>query len=58
MKAIEDFPFDWIAADLQQASASVPLRHSSAFLKDFNAKLPDTQALVFDLAKVSTYSSI
>jgi hypothetical protein len=56
MKAIEDFPFDWIAKDLRDGKC-IPFlgAGASAFPKDINAKPPSAAALALELAKESMY---
>ena len=56
MKAIEDFPFDWIARDLREGKC-IPFlgAGASAFPKDINAKPPSARTLALELAKESMY---
>ena len=56
MKAIEDFPFDWIARDLREGKC-IPFlgAGASAFPKEINAKPPSASALALELAKESMY---
>jgi hypothetical protein len=56
MKAIDEFPFDWIARDLREGKC-IPFlgAGASAFPKDINAKPPSASALALELAKESMY---
>jgi hypothetical protein len=56
MKAIEDFPFEWIARDLRDGKC-IPFlgAGASAFPKEANAKPPSAVALALELAKESMY---
>jgi len=56
MKAIGDFPFDWIAKDLREGKC-IPFlgAGASAFPKEINAKPPSASALALELAKESMY---
>jgi len=56
MKAIDDFPFDWIARDLREGNC-IPFlgAGASAFPKDINAKPPSARTLALELAKESMY---
>jgi hypothetical protein len=56
MKAIDEFPFDWIARDLREGKC-IPFlgAGASAFPKEVNAKPPSARALALELAKESMY---
>ena len=56
MKAIDEFPFDWIAKDLRGGKC-IPFlgAGASAFPKEVNAKPPSASALALELAKESMY---
>jgi len=56
MKAIEDFPFDWIARDLREGKC-IPFlgAGASAFPKEINANPPSASALALEIAKESMY---
>jgi hypothetical protein len=56
MKAIDEFPFDWIAKDLREGKC-IPFlgAGASAFPKEINAKPPSATALALELAKESMY---
>ena len=56
MKAIGEFPFEWIAKDLREGKC-IPFlgAGASAFPKEANAKPPSAAALAMELAKESMY---
>jgi len=56
MKAIDEFPFDWIAKDLREGKC-IPFlgAGASAFPREINAKPPSASALALELAKESMY---
>ena len=56
MKAIGEFPFEWIAKDLREGKR-IPFlgAGASAFPKEVNAKPPSASALALELAKESMY---
>ena len=56
MKAIDEFPFEWIAKDLREGKC-IPFlgAGASAFPKEINAKPPSASALALELAKESMY---
>jgi hypothetical protein len=55
-EGLDQFPFDWIAADLSEGNC-IPFlgAGASAFPKEINAKPPSARLLAWELAKESRY---
>lgn len=55
-ESLDEFPFDWIAADLREGNC-IPFlgAGASAFPKDIDAKPPSARTLALELARESRY---